>query len=91
LVLIPVAADQVTIPMIASGGFGDARGLVAALALGDEGIILGTRFMCTVESPIHPRIKEQIAAFLRRSDQRQSEELQVSTLECPQGPRRTPE
>jgi len=62
LVLIPVAADQVTIPMIASGGFGDARGLVAALALGAEGINMGTRFMCTVESPIHPRIKEQIVA-----------------------------
>jgi NAD(P)H-dependent flavin oxidoreductase YrpB (nitropropane dioxygenase family) len=48
--------------MIASGGFGDARGLVAALALGAEGINMGTRFMCTVESPIHQRIKEQIVA-----------------------------
>ena len=62
LVLIPAAADQVKIPMIASGGFGDARGLVAALALGAEGINMGTRFMCTVESPIHQRIKEQIVA-----------------------------
>jgi NAD(P)H-dependent flavin oxidoreductase YrpB (nitropropane dioxygenase family) len=62
LVLIPAAADRVTIPMIASGGFGDARGLVAALALGAEGINMGTRFMCTVESPIHQRIKEQIVA-----------------------------
>jgi nitronate monooxygenase len=62
LILIPAAADTVKIPMIASGGFGDARGLVAALALGAEGINMGTRFMCTVESPIHQRIKEQIVA-----------------------------
>jgi nitronate monooxygenase len=62
LILIPAAADKVTIPMIASGGFGDARGLVAALALGADGINMGTRFMCTVESPIHRKIKEQIVA-----------------------------
>ena len=62
LILIPAAADKVKIPMIASGGFGDARGLVAALALGAEGINMGTRFMCTVESPIHQRVKEQIVA-----------------------------
>jgi len=60
LVLIPAAAEQITIPMIASGGFGDARGLVAALALGADGINMGTRFMCTEESPIHQKIKEQI-------------------------------
>jgi NAD(P)H-dependent flavin oxidoreductase YrpB (nitropropane dioxygenase family) len=62
LILIPVAADKVTIPMIASGGFGDARGLVAALALGADGINMGTRFMATVESPIHENIKQQIVA-----------------------------
>lgn len=62
LVLIPAAADKVSIPMIASGGFGDGRGLVAALALGAEGINMGTRFMCTVESPIHHTVKEQIVA-----------------------------
>jgi NAD(P)H-dependent flavin oxidoreductase YrpB (nitropropane dioxygenase family) len=60
LILIPVAADQVKIPMIASGGFGDARGLVAALALGAEGINMGTRFMATKESPIHEAIKQQM-------------------------------
>jgi len=60
LILIPAAADKIKIPMIASGGFGDARGLVAALALGAEGINMGTRFMCTVESPIHENIKRQI-------------------------------
>jgi NADH:quinone reductase (non-electrogenic) len=62
LILIPAAADKIKIPMIASGGFGDARGLVAALALGAEGINMGTRFMATVESPIHENIKQQIVA-----------------------------
>jgi nitronate monooxygenase len=62
LVLIPAAADQITIPMIASGGFGDARGLVAALALGADGINMGTRFLATEEAPIHRRVKEQIVA-----------------------------
>ena len=60
LILIPAAADKVKIPMIASGGFGDGRGLVAALALGAEGINMGTRFMCTQESEIHNKIKHQI-------------------------------
>ena len=69
LILIPGAADKVKIPMIASGGFADARGLVAALALGAEGINMGTRFMCTKESPIHQSIKEQIVA----NDERQTE------------------
>ncbi|MDX1505728.1 MAG: nitronate monooxygenase family protein [Spongiibacter sp.] len=58
LVLIPAAADKVTIPMLASGGFGDGRGLVAALALGAEGINMGTRFCATQEAPIHDRIKQ---------------------------------
>ena len=69
LILIPVAADKVKIPMIASGGFGDGRGLVAALALGAEGINMGTRFMCTKESPIHQLIKEKIVA----NDERETE------------------
>jgi nitronate monooxygenase len=67
LILIPAAADKVSIPMIASGGFADGRGLVAALALGAEGINMGTRFLCSVESPIHQRIKEQIVANDERS------------------------
>ncbi|MBI1252112.1 MAG: nitronate monooxygenase [Alphaproteobacteria bacterium] len=62
LILIPAAADKVKIPMIASGGFGDGRGLVAALALGAEGINMGTRFCATVEAPIHPKVKEQMVA-----------------------------
>ncbi len=53
LVLLPAAANVIKIPMLASGGFGDARGLVAALALGCEGINMGTRFTATVEAPIH--------------------------------------
>jgi len=58
LILIPAAADKVKIPMIASGGFGDGRGLVAALSLGADGINMGTRFCATVEAPIHPRAKQ---------------------------------
>jgi NAD(P)H-dependent flavin oxidoreductase YrpB (nitropropane dioxygenase family) len=69
LILIPAAADKVKIPMIASGGFGDGRGLVAALALGAEGINMGTRFMCTKESPIHQLVKEKIVA----NDERETE------------------
>ncbi|MBU6266542.1 MAG: nitronate monooxygenase family protein [Sphingomonadales bacterium] len=57
LILIPAAADKVTIPMLASGGIGDGRGLVAALALGAEGINMGTRFCATREAPIHENIK----------------------------------
>jgi nitronate monooxygenase len=67
LILIPAAADKVKIPIIASGGFGDARGLVAALALGADGINMGTRFMATAESPIHPNIKQQIVENDERS------------------------
>jgi NADH:quinone reductase (non-electrogenic) len=62
LILIPAAADKVRIPMIASGGFGDGRGLAAALALGAEGINMGTRFCATVEAPIHDNIKQFIVA-----------------------------
>ena len=58
LILIPAAADQVKVPMLASGGFGDGRGLVAALALGAEGINMGTRFCATVEAPIHDKVKQ---------------------------------
>lgn len=58
LILIPATADQIDIPIIASGGFADGRGLVAALALGAEGINMGTRFCATQEAPIHERIKQ---------------------------------
>ncbi|MET1754670.1 nitronate monooxygenase family protein [Novosphingobium sp. RD2P27] len=57
LILIPSAADKVKIPMLASGGIGDARGFVAALALGAEGVNMGTRFCATKEAPIHENVK----------------------------------
>jgi NAD(P)H-dependent flavin oxidoreductase YrpB (nitropropane dioxygenase family) len=67
LVLIPAAASRVTIPLVASGGFADGRGLVAALALGAEAINMGTRFLCTAESPVHDRIKQELVANDERS------------------------
>jgi nitronate monooxygenase len=60
LVLFPRATEQVRIPVIASGGIADARGLVAALALGCDGVNMGTRFLATREAPIHDSIKQQI-------------------------------
>lgn len=69
LVLIPCTADKVSIPLVASGGFGDSRGLVAALALGAEGINMGTRFMATKEAPIHDRVKQQLV----EADERQTQ------------------
>ena len=60
LILIPAAADKVKIPMIASGGFADARGLVAALALGADGINMGTRFCVTQEAQIPDSFKQQM-------------------------------
>jgi NAD(P)H-dependent flavin oxidoreductase YrpB (nitropropane dioxygenase family) len=62
LVLIPAAARALRIPIIASGGFADGHGLAAALTLGAEGINMGTRFMLTQESPVHPTIKQAIVA-----------------------------
>jgi len=62
LVLLARAAQELKIPYIASGGFADGRGLTSAIALGAAGVNMGTRFMCTVESPIHQRIKERIVA-----------------------------
>jgi len=60
LILIPAAADKIKIPMAASGGFADGRGLVAALALGADAINMGTRFCATKEAPIHDVIKQFI-------------------------------
>jgi NAD(P)H-dependent flavin oxidoreductase YrpB (nitropropane dioxygenase family) len=57
LVLIPVTVDAVSIPVIASGGFADARGLVAALALGADAMNMGTRFVATQEAPAHENVK----------------------------------
>jgi NADH:quinone reductase (non-electrogenic) len=60
LVLIPAAVAKLKIPVVASGGIGDGRGMAAALALGAEGINMGTRFCATVEAPIHPNIKQAL-------------------------------
>jgi nitronate monooxygenase len=62
LVLFPVTTARLKIPVIASGGIADARGLVAALALGCEGANMGTRFMATKEAPIHQKVKEALVA-----------------------------
>jgi NAD(P)H-dependent flavin oxidoreductase YrpB (nitropropane dioxygenase family) len=62
LILIPAAADKVSVPILASGGFGDGRGLVAALALGADGINMGTRFCATREAPIHENFKAAMVA-----------------------------
>jgi len=60
LVLIPAAVRALKIPVIASGGIGSGAGMAAALALGAEGINMGTRFMCTQEAPIHDEIKQAL-------------------------------
>jgi len=56
LVLVPLVANAVDLPVVAAGGFGDGRGLAAALVLGAEGISMGTRFSLSLESPLHPRV-----------------------------------
>jgi len=66
LVLIPIAAKALKIPVIASGGIGDGRGMAAALVLGAEGVNMGTRFMCTREAPIHDKIKQALIAGSER-------------------------
>lgn len=66
LVLIPLAVRALKIPVIASGGFADGAGLAAALALGAEGINMGTRFVCTREAPAHPAIKARLVAASER-------------------------
>jgi NADH:quinone reductase (non-electrogenic) len=59
-ILLSRARQSLKVPFIASGGFADGQGLAAALSLGAEGINMGTRFMCTIEAPIHQNIKEEI-------------------------------
>lgn len=58
LVLLPTSADQIDIPIVASGGFADARGLVAALALGADAINMGSRMVATREAPVHDNVKQ---------------------------------
>jgi NADH:quinone reductase (non-electrogenic) len=66
LILIPSAVRALKIPLVASGGIGDGRGMAAALALGAQGISMGTRFMCTREAPTHDNIKQALVAASER-------------------------
>ena len=61
-ILLPRAAEQLNIPFVASGGMADGRSLVAALALGAEGMNMGTRFIATKEAPVHQNVKDAIVA-----------------------------
>ncbi|EIL7050447.1 nitronate monooxygenase [Listeria monocytogenes] len=65
MALLPQIVDAVTIPVIGAGGIADGRGIVAALALGAKGVQIGTRFLATVECPVHPDFK---AAVIKASD-----------------------
>lgn len=60
MILLPRAADELKIPFVSSGGMADARSLVAALALGADGINMGTRFLATKEAPVHENVKQAI-------------------------------
>ena len=66
IVLLPATVDAIDVPIIASGGMADGRSLVAALALGAEGVKIGTRFCATQEAKIHQNVKEQIVANTER-------------------------
>lgn len=69
LVLIPSAVAALRIPVIASGGIADGRGMAAALALGAQGVNMGTRFVATTEAPVHARIKQALVSA-RETDTR---------------------
>ncbi len=60
LILIPLTRDAIDIPIIASGGFADGRGLVGALGLGADGMNMGTRFVATKEAPVHDNVKQAL-------------------------------
>ncbi len=62
MILLPRAADELEIPFVASGGMADGRSLVAALAMGADGINMGTRFIATKEAPVHQNVKDAIVA-----------------------------
>lgn len=67
LILIPVTASALTIPIIASGGFGDGRGLAACLCLGADAMNMGTRFLVTKEAPVHVNVKQAVVDADERS------------------------
>jgi len=67
MALVPQVVDSIQIPVVAAGGIGDGRGLVAALALGAQGIQMGTRFVCSTECVAHPKYKQKILKAHDRS------------------------
>jgi nitronate monooxygenase len=62
MILLPRAAEELKIPFVASGGMADGRSLVASLALGAEGMNMGTRFIATKEAPVHENVKKALVA-----------------------------
>jgi nitronate monooxygenase len=66
LILIPLTRDAIQIPIIASGGFADGRGLVGCLGLGADGMNMGTRFVATREAPVHNNVKQALIAHSER-------------------------
>lgn len=66
MILLPLAAVALKIPFLASGGMGNAKSLVAALAMGADGMNMGTRFIATKEAPVHQRVKDAIVAATER-------------------------
>ena len=88
LVLIPAAVDAVSVPVVAAGGFADGRGLVAALALGAQGILMGTRFMLATECILHENVKRRLldaqeneTVMIQKSVQNPSRVLRNSVAE----------
>jgi NAD(P)H-dependent flavin oxidoreductase YrpB (nitropropane dioxygenase family) len=69
LVLLPRTVDALSIPVVACGGFSDGRGLVAALALGADGISMGTRFVATKEAPVHENMKQRLVEASEKDTQ----------------------
>jgi len=67
LILVPLTRDAINIPIVASGGFADGRGLVAALGLGADGMNMGTRFVATQEAPVHENVKQALVDNDERS------------------------
>ena len=65
MILLPRAAEELKIPFVSSGGMADARSLVASLAMGAEGMNMGTRFIATKEAPVHQNVKQAMVEGIR--------------------------
>ena len=65
MILLPRAAEELSVPFVASGGMADGRSLVASLALGADGMNMGTRFIATKEAPVHENVKQALVAAYR--------------------------